>query len=115
MASNDPIASKSRKPALSVEDAERFASQIRPSWELVGPDGSAAAFGLDDAPGVAAPAAGSVSKASDTIIEGIPTVVAMEAHHVRSDSRTGVRFSDVRYNTGLSDEAFSLASLSTAR
>lgn len=74
MASNDPIASKSRKPALSVEEAERFASQIRPSWELLGPDGSAAAFGLDDAPGVAAPAAGSVSKASDTIIEGIPTV-----------------------------------------
>ena len=50
-----------------------------------------------------------------TTIEGIPTVVAMEAHHVRSDSRTDVRFSDVRYNTGLSDEAFSLASLSTAR
>ena len=74
MASNDPIASKSRKPALSVEDAERFASQIRPSWELLGPDGSASAFGLDDAPGVAAPAAGSVSKASDTIIEGVPTV-----------------------------------------
>lgn len=74
MASNDPIASKSRKPALSVEEAERFASQIRPSWELLGPDGSAGAFGQDDAPGVAAPAAGSVSKASDTIIEGVPTV-----------------------------------------
>ncbi len=74
MASNDPIASKSRKPALSVEEAERFASQIRPSWELLGPDGSAGAFGQDDAPGVAAPAAGSVSKVSDTIIEGVPTV-----------------------------------------
>jgi hypothetical protein len=74
MASNDPIASKSRKPALSVEEAERFASQIRPSWEMLGPDGAAGAFGQDDAPGVAAPAAGSVSKASDTIIEGVPTV-----------------------------------------
>jgi hypothetical protein len=77
MASNDPIASQARKPALSIEDAERFASQIRPSWELFGPDASAADFGLDDAPGVAAPAAGSVSRAPDTIIEGVrPVIVA---------------------------------------
>src|SRR4051812_41224972 len=51
MASNDPIASQARKPALSIEDAERFASQIRPSWELLGPDAAAASFGQDDAPG----------------------------------------------------------------
>ena len=76
MASNDPIASKARKPALSVEDAERFASQIRPSWELLGPDGAAGGFGLDDAPGVApAPSAGAPGRAHDTIIEGVPTVV----------------------------------------
>src|SRR4051794_16778539 len=75
MASNDPIASKARKPALSIEDAERFASQIRPSWELLGPDAAAAAFGQDDAPGVAAPSAGSANRAPDTIIEGVPTVV----------------------------------------
>jgi hypothetical protein len=76
MASNDPIASKARKPELSIEDAERFASQIRPSWELLGPDAAAAGFGLDDAPGVAAPApsAGAGGKAADTIIDGIPTV-----------------------------------------
>ena len=75
MASNDPIASKARKPALSIEDAERFASQIRPSWELLGPDGASADFGLDDAPGVAAPSAGAGGRAADTIIEGVPTVV----------------------------------------
>jgi hypothetical protein len=74
MASNDPIASQARKPALSIEDAERFASQIRPSWELLGPDAAAADFGLDDAPGVASPSAGAGSKAPDTIIEGVPTV-----------------------------------------
>ena len=74
MASNDPIASKARKPALSIEDAERFASQIRPSWELLGPDGAAAGFGLDDAPEVAAPWAGAGGRAADTIIEGVPTV-----------------------------------------
>ena len=89
MASNDPIASKSRKPALSVEDAERFASQIRPSWELLGPEGSAAAFGQDDAPGVAAPAAGSVSKASDTIIEGIPTVAIGGSEEAAHDDGWG--------------------------
>ena len=74
MASNDPIASKARKPALSIEDAERFASQIRPSWELLGPDGAAAGFGLDEAPGVAAPSAGAGGRAADTIIEGVPTI-----------------------------------------
>ncbi|MEP7122222.1 MAG: hypothetical protein ABJE95_14980 [Byssovorax sp.] len=74
MASNDPIASKARKPALSIEDAERFASQIRPSWELLGPDGAAADFGLDDAPLAAAPSAGAGGRAADTIIEGVPTV-----------------------------------------
>jgi hypothetical protein len=74
MASNDPIAAKARKPALSIEDAERFASQIRPSWELLGPDAAAAGFGQDDAPGVAAPSAGSAIRAPDTIIEGVPTI-----------------------------------------
>ncbi len=77
MASNDPIASQARKPALSIEDADRFASQIRPSWELFGPDASAADFGLDDAPGVAAPAAGSVARGPDTIIEGILPVIVV--------------------------------------
>lgn len=77
MASNDPIASQARKPALSIEDADRFASQIRPSWELFGPDATAADVGLDDAPGVAAPAAGSVARGPDTIIEGVrPVIVA---------------------------------------
>ena len=86
MASNDPIASQARKPALSIEDAERFASQIRPSWELFGPDASAADFGLDDAPGVAAPAAGSVSRAPDTIIEGVrPVIVAGSNETVPTD------------------------------
>ena len=76
MASNDPIASKARKPDLSIEDAERFASQIRPSWELLGPDAAASGFGQDDAPGVAtpAPSAGAGGKAADTIIDGVPTV-----------------------------------------
>jgi hypothetical protein len=74
MASNDPIASKARKPALSIEDAERFASQIRPSWELLGPDGASANFGLDEAPGVAAPPAGAGARPADTIIEGVPTI-----------------------------------------
>jgi len=86
MASNEPIASRARKPALSVEDAERFASQIRPSWELLGPDASAADFGLDDAPGVAAPAAGSGARGSDTIIEGVrPIVIAGSDETVLSE------------------------------
>jgi hypothetical protein len=86
MASNDPIASQARKPALSIEDAERFASQIRPSWELLGPDASAGDFGRDDAPGVAAPAAGSVPRTADTIIDGVrPIVVAGSDEAVPSE------------------------------
>jgi hypothetical protein len=75
MASNDPIASKARKPALSIEDAERFASQIRPSWELLGPDGASADFGLDDGAAPAAPSAGAGGRPADTIIEGVPAIV----------------------------------------
>lgn len=45
-------------------------------------------------------------------IEGIPTVLKLEARHVRDGSRTTVDFSKVHYNTGLADEMFSLGSLS---
>ena len=90
MASNN-IASQARKPALSVEDAERYASQIRPSWELLGPDASEAAFGLDDSPGVAAPAAGSIARGPDTIIEGVrPVVINGSDEAVPADESWGV-------------------------
>jgi hypothetical protein len=61
----------SKKPSLSIEDAELFASRIRPSWELVDDSlrGDLAAD-FDVAPnGVR-----SGGKGSDTIIEGVPTL-----------------------------------------
>jgi hypothetical protein len=38
MSVNNPLAPDARKIQLSAEDAERFASQIRPSWEFIDPD-----------------------------------------------------------------------------
>jgi hypothetical protein len=81
MASNDPRPVLTKAPAaspvitkspLSVDDAELFASRIRPSWELV--DDSlrsdlAADFGIE-----APPAGAPRDAAPDTIIEGVPTL-----------------------------------------
>src|SRR5262245_21050013 len=67
MAANDPLAPEARKQPLSAEDAERFASQIRPSWELLGSDGS-------DVLIPEAPPAGAPGAKSDTIIDGVPAV-----------------------------------------
>src|SRR5580692_4043469 len=87
MPSNDPHPVLTKAPAvspvitkspLSVDDAELFASRIRPSWELV--DDSmrsdlAADFGVE-----AAPAGAPREAAADTIIEGVPTLaVGVEA------------------------------------
>jgi hypothetical protein len=63
---------------LSPEDAELFASRIRPAWELFDdldgdPAGDAAAPPAEAPKVVAAPKAGS-APAQDTIIEGVPTV-----------------------------------------
>ncbi|MEO7329394.1 MAG: hypothetical protein ABI193_12495 [Minicystis sp.] len=81
MAANDPVAPEARKPHLSAQDAELFASQIRPSWELLDFDGPIPDLGVPiESPllkaraGVAeAPPAGA-SSASDTVIDGVPTV-----------------------------------------
>ena len=56
------------KPALSVEDAELFASRIRPSWELVD-DSLRAEIAAD-----LASAAGAPGSAPDTLIQGVPTL-----------------------------------------
>ncbi|MFO0757085.1 MAG: hypothetical protein U0359_11385 [Byssovorax sp.] len=69
-----------KKPQLSVEDAEQFASQIRPSWELLDFEGQVPDLGVPiDAPAIKARTAGAEAKpagatsAPDTIIEGVPT------------------------------------------
>ena len=67
MATNDPAASEPRRPQLSVEEAELFASKIRPSWELI--DDS---MRNDLAADLAAPAP--QSGPPDTIIDGVPTL-----------------------------------------
>lgn len=76
MASNDPVAPEARKPHLSAEDAEQFASQIRPSWELLDFEGQLPDLGVPiESPLLkarAAPPAGATS-APDTVIDGVPT------------------------------------------
>lgn len=63
---NDTAADPKRKrPALSPEEADRFAAKIKPSWEL---DAEALAAGN------AAIGAGAGEDPADTLIEGMPTV-----------------------------------------
>lgn len=79
MAANDPVAPEARKPHLSAEDAEQFASQIRPSWELLDFDGQIPDLGVPiESPLLKARAAGEPppagsKAASDTVIDGVPT------------------------------------------
>lgn len=73
MAADEPLPPEARNSPLSVEDAERFASQIRPSWEILDTETLAsAALEL-------APEAGAPGSAPDTIIEGVPAVVITDA------------------------------------
>jgi hypothetical protein len=80
MAAKDPVAPEARKPHLSAEDAEQFASQIRPSWELLDFEGQIPDLGVPiespllkaRAAVAEAPAAGAVST-PDTVIDGVPT------------------------------------------
>src|SRR5262249_8548575 len=73
MAVNDPLVPKARKP-LSAEEAEWFASQIRPSWELMEPEARAADALLPEAAAVGAAASSKPSSAPDTVHDPTPRV-----------------------------------------
>jgi hypothetical protein len=75
MAVKDPLAPDARKPSLSAEDAEHFASQIRPSWEFI--DGetvhSDMAF-MPEPSATGTPLPPNPSGSPGPIIQGIPTI-----------------------------------------
>src|SRR4051812_25962317 len=73
MAANDPL-TPNRGRSLTPEEAEQLAAQIRPSWEFDALEGDSPAGDPLPIPALATSPSSRPFSATDTIIEGVPTV-----------------------------------------